>query len=88
MKFYSEVLNKIFDTSKELKEAEQAHASKHNTVNELKDVANQHIDNIVKEMEEFSRVIVQLNEVIDDEDEAADMAIELITKIMAAVSRL
>ena len=50
MKFYSEVLNKIFDTSKELKEAEQAYMEKNNNIAELKKKAKEHIDAMAKEI--------------------------------------
>ena len=88
MKFYSEVLNKLFDSSKELKEAEQEYAMKHNATNALKEEAQKHIDNMIAELAEFGKTLTKLEEAVDNIDEAESVAIELISKLMTAVSKL
>jgi hypothetical protein len=88
MKFYSEVLNKLFDNAKDLKDAEHEYAMKHSATNALKEEAQKHIDNIIAELAEFGKTLTKLEEAVDNIDEAESVAIELISKLMAAVSKL
>ena len=86
MKFYSEILHKVFDTSKELKEAEQAYAAQNNRVAELKKKAKEHIDAIAKEMIAFNDIAEALADKLSYE-EASELFLELFTKLAPVMSK-
>lgn len=86
MKFYSEILNKIFDTSKELKEAEQTYMEKNNNIAELKKQAKEHIDAMAKEIIAFNEVAEKLADNLSY-DEASELFLEFFAKLAPIMSK-
>jgi len=68
MKFYSEMLTKIFNTEAELVEAETAEVKKKENKDKIKQEILAHVDNICTEIKSATEKLEQFEDLFTEED--------------------